>query len=139
MEPLRLADAYDRYRATIPRGQPVLSALTTDGAVVLSCNATKFDHPLKGVLRYEDAISTDPSAERHKVQLSAHLKLAHEGEMPIRLVIVTPARGPLPRIIGVRPDLTGKVTTFDGDRFIVDFSRPPAPEAPPKAKTRQKR
>jgi len=139
VEPLRLADAYARYRATIPRGQPVLSALTTDGAVVLSCNATKFDHPLKGVLRYEDAISTDPSAERHKVQLSAHLKLAHEGEMPIRLVIVTPARGPLPRIIGVRPDLTGKVTTFDGDRFIVDFSRPPAPEAPPKAKTRQKR
>jgi hypothetical protein len=139
VEPLRLADAYARYRATIPRGQPVLSALTSDGAVVLSCNATKFDHPLKGVLRYEDAISTDPSAERHKVQLGTHLKLAHEGALPIRLVIVTPARGPLPRIIGVRPDLTGKVTTFDGDRFIVDFSRPPAPEAPPKAKTRHKR
>ncbi len=138
VEPLRLADAYARYRATIPRGQPVLSALATDGSVVLSCNASKFDHPHKDVLRYEDAISTDASAERHKVLLGTHLKLAHEGALPIRLVIVTPARGPLPRIIGVRPDLTGKVTTFDGDKFIVDFSRP-AVETPPKVKTRRKR
>ena len=139
MEPLRLADAYARYRATIPRGQPVLSAVATDGAVVLSCNASKFDHPHKDVLRYEADISNDTSAERHKVLLGTHLKLAHEGELPIRLVIVTPARGPLPRMIGVRPDLTGTVTTFDGDKFIVDFARPAAPEAPPKARTRRKR
>lgn len=138
MEPLRLADAYARYHATIPRGQPVLSAIATDGAVVLSCNAGKFDHPIKNVLRYEDAISNDASAERHKTLLGTHLKLAHEGELPIRLVIVTPPKGPLPRTIGVRPDLTGKVTTFDGDHFVVDFSRPLV-EVVPRARLRRKR
>jgi hypothetical protein len=29
----------------------------------------------------------------------------------------------------VRTDLVGKVTKFDGDHFIVDFTRPPDPRA----------
>ena len=29
----------------------------------------------------------------------------------------------------VRPDLTGKVVKFDGDHFIIDFTRPESMEA----------
>ncbi len=123
MENLKLADAYARYGAKIPRGQPALSAIANDGTVVISCQAAKFARTRRDLLRYEDAISTDASGERHKTLLGQHLVLARDGGLAVHLVIVTPAKGPFPRMISVRPDLVGKVTEFDGDRFVVDFSR----------------
>ncbi len=129
MENLKLADAYARYGAKIPRGQPVLSAIAADGAVVISCQAAKFARTRRDVLRYEDTLSGDDSAARHKTQLGEHLLLARDGALPVRLVIVTPPKGPSPKIIAVRKDLVGKVAEFDGDRFAVDFSRPDGPVA----------
>ena len=35
MENLKLASAYSRYGAKVPRGQQTLSAIAADGAVVL--------------------------------------------------------------------------------------------------------
>ncbi len=129
MENLKLADAYARYGAKIPRGQPALSAIASDGTVVISCHAAKFARTRRDLLRYEDTISTDEAGTRHKTLLGQHLVLAREGDLPVHLVIVTPPKGPSPRIISVRPDLVGKVTEFDGDHFIVDFSRIAAPFA----------
>lgn len=129
MENLKLADAYARYGAKIPRGQPALSAIASDGTVVISCHAAKFARTRRDLLRYEDTISTDEAGTRHKTLLGQHLVLAREGDLPVHLVIVTPPKGPSPRIISVRPDLVGKVTEFDGDHFIVDFSRIVAPFA----------
>jgi hypothetical protein len=123
VENLKLADAYARYGAKIPRGQPALSAIANDGTVVISCQAPKFARTRRDVLRYEDTLSTDDSGERHKTLLGQHLVLARDGDLAVHLVIVTPPKGPSPRIISVRPDLIGKVTEFDGDRFVVDFSR----------------
>jgi hypothetical protein len=123
VENLKLADAYARYGAKIPRGQPALSAVATDGTVVISCQAKKFGRTRRDVLRYEDTISTDESGARHKTLLGQHLVLARDGDLPVRLVIVTPPKGPSPKIISVRTDLVGKVTEFDGDHFVVDFSR----------------
>ena len=137
MENLKLADAYARYGAKIPRGQPMLSALAGDGTVVLSCAAGKFGRTRRDLLRYEDTISTDDSAARHRTQLGQHLALARDGELPVHLVIVTPPKGVAPRIISVRPDLIGKVTEFDGDHFIVDFSRvSPSPPTRPSGRRR---
>lgn len=129
MENLKLADAYARYGAKIPRGQPALSAIASDGTVVISCHAAKFGRTRRDVLRYEDTISTDESGARHKAMLGEHLVLARDGDLPIHLVIVTPPKGPAPRVISVRPDLVGKVTEFDGDHFVVDFSRIVKPAA----------
>ena len=137
MENLKLADAYARYGAKIPRGQPMLSALASDGTVVLSCEAGKFGRTRRDLLRYEDTISTDESPARHKALLGQHLALARDGDLPVHLVIVTPPKGASPRIISVRPDLIGKVTEFDGDHFIVDFSRAsPSPPARPSGRRR---
>jgi hypothetical protein len=123
MENLKLADAYARYGAKIPRGQPALSAVAADGTVVISCQAKKFGRTRRDVLRYEDTISTDESGARHKTLLGEHLVLARDRELPVRLVIVTPPKGTSPKIIAVRPDLVGKVTEFDGDHYVLDFSR----------------
>jgi hypothetical protein len=123
VENLKLADAYARYGAKIPRGQPALSAIASDGTVVISCHAAKFGRTRRDLLRYEDSISTDEAGTRHKTLLGQHLVLARDGDLPVHLVIVTPPKGPSPRIISVRPDLVGKVTEFDGDHFVVDFSR----------------
>ena len=123
MENLKLADAYARYGAKIPRGQPALSAVAPDGTVIISCQSGKFGRTRRDLLRYEDTISSDESGARHKTLLGQHLVLARDGDLPVRLVIVTPAKGPSPKIIAVRPDLVGKVTEFDGDHFVVDFSR----------------
>lgn len=129
MEKLKLADAYARYGAKIPRGQPTLSAIATDGAVVISCQSQRFGRTRRDLLRYEDSISADESGARHKTLLGQHLVLARDGDRPVRLVIVTAAKGPLPRTISVRPDLIGKVTEFDGDHYVVDFSRIEKPAA----------
>jgi hypothetical protein len=129
VENLNLSDAYARYGAKIPRGQPVLSAIAGDGTVVISCYAGKFGRTRRDVLRYEGTISTDDAGDRHKALLGQHLVLARDGDLPVHLVIVTPPKGPSPRIISVRPDLVGKVTEFDGDHFIVDFSRIATPAA----------
>jgi hypothetical protein len=136
MEKLKLADAYARYGARIPRGQPTLSAVAADGAVVISCQSPKFGRTRRDLLRYEDTISTDEAGVRHKTALGQHLGLARDGDLPVRLVIVTPAKGPSPRTISVRPDLVGKVTEFDGDHFVVDFSRVQTPA--PKSGARRK-
>ena len=51
-------------------------------------------------------------------------------ERPIRMIVASPkdvAGGKVSRSFHVRTDLVGKVTKFDGDHFIVDFTRPPDP------------
>jgi hypothetical protein len=135
VENLKLASAYARYGAKVARGQQALSAIAADGAMVLRCHSGNFGRPQRDVLRYEDTISSDRSGTRRKTLLGQHLVLARDGALPVRLVIVTAPKGPMPRIISVRPDLVGKVTEFDGDRFVVDFSR----LAPPPGKTGARR
>jgi hypothetical protein len=57
----------------------------------------------------------------------------------VRLVVVSPARtGRAARAVQVRNDITGRVTEFDDDHFVVDFSRP-APSEPESATRRRAR
>lgn len=137
MKDLKLADAYARYGAKVARGQQALSAIAADGAMVLTCQSGNFDRPNRDILRYKDALSSDRAGTRHKTLLGQSLTQARAGGLTVRLVIVTPPKGPLPRIVSVRPDLVGKVTEFDGDQFVVDFSRIEQP--PVKAVSKRKR
>ena len=135
MDALTLTRAYQRYGAPTPRGQRPLSALAADGALVLSCYVGGFGRPHRDLLRYQDAVSTNRAGARQAELLGERLKLAHDGGLAVRLVIVTPAEAPAQGTVGVRPDLVGKVVEFDGDAFTVDFSRVAAPP-PPKRKAR---
>ncbi len=126
MENLNLADAFAKFGGKTASRLHTQSAIASDGAVILSCQAGQFVHPTRGVLRYEDRLSRDSDRPVESELLKQHLALARDGDLPIRMVVVTrnaKVAGKPSRSIHVRTDLVGKLTTFDGDHFIIDFVR----------------
>jgi hypothetical protein len=121
---LSLVDAFGKFGAKPVNRVRGLSAIAADGAMVLNCSKAYFGHPSRGVLRYEDRLSREPAQSRETELLSQHLTLARDGALPIRMVVTSVAddeRGG--RSFHVRSDLIGKVVKFDGDHFIIDFTR----------------
>jgi hypothetical protein len=125
---LSLIDAFGRFGAKPSSRLLGLSAIAADGAMVLNCSRPYFGHPSKGVLRYEDRISREPAGAKGAGLLGQHLTLARDGALPVRMIVTSPtAEKGAPDNSGgchVRPDLVGTVVQFDGDHFIVDFTRP---------------
>jgi hypothetical protein len=121
---LSLADAFSRFHAKPSNRLSSLSAVAEDGAVVLNCSSAKFNRPSRGVLRYEDRLSKEVPSSKEQQQLDHHLVLARDGGLPIRMIVMseTPEKG-RGRSFHVRPDLLGKLVKFDGEHFIVDFTR----------------
>jgi hypothetical protein len=125
---LTLIDAFGRFGAKPASRLGSLSAMAADGAMVLNCLPAHFGHPARGVLRYESSLSAVEADTKVVTALSQHLTLARDGDLPVRMVVTFPERKETGKGGGrhVRPDLTGKVVEFDGDRFIIDFTRPQA-------------
>jgi hypothetical protein len=137
---LTLLDAFARYGAKPANRLGGLSALAPDGAMVLNCQPAHFRHPTRGVLRYEAKLSTVEAERKDLGALGEHLTQARDSQLPVRMVVksAVPATNAGKRSgYHVRPDLLGRVTEFDGDHFIVDFTRP-APEHSPAAPARRK-
>jgi hypothetical protein len=84
------------------------------------------------VLRYEGKVAKDGEDAAVNDQLGQHLKLAHEGDLPVRLVVMTStedvAKNKVSRSFHIRPDLIGKLVSFDGESYVVDFTRADTPE-----------
>jgi hypothetical protein len=94
--------------------------------MVLNCSQQYFAHPSRGVLRYEDRLSREQEESKDGGLLSQHLTLARDGSLPVRMVVSFMAdvrTGVVSRGYHVRQDLVGKVIEFDGDHFVVDFTR----------------
>jgi hypothetical protein len=123
---LNLTDAFSRFGATPRNAIRGLSAIAVDGAVVLNCSQQHFAHPSRGVLRYEDSLSKEARDSKDATLLGQHLTLALDGALPVRMIVAFSAdlRRGTSRGYHVRPDLIGKVVKFDGDHFMVDFTRP---------------
>lgn len=123
---LTLRDAFARFGAKLGNRLRGLSAMAGDGALVLNCAHTNFGHPSRGVLRYEDRLSRQSLGSADAELLGQHLALAQVGARPVRMVVCARAdenNGGASSSCHVRPDLIGKVAAFDGDHFIVDFTR----------------
>ena len=123
---LSLVDAFGKFGAKPATRMRGLSAIAADGAMVLNCSPPYFGHPAKGVLRYEDRLSREPADTKDTGLLGQHLTLARDGELPVRLIVKTPVDAGSNRQgrgFHVRRDLIGKLVKFDGDHFIVDFTR----------------
>jgi len=121
---LSLVDAFGKFGAKPHNRVHSLSAMAADGAMVLNCSKSYFVHPSPGVLRYEDKLSREPADSKVSAYLGQHLTLARDGALPVRMVVTSVAddeRGR--RTFHVRSDLIGKLIKFDGDHFIVDFTR----------------
>jgi hypothetical protein len=124
---LTLTDAFGRFGAKPSHRLRGLSAIAADGAMVLNCSQRNFAHPSRGVLRYENRLSTEPDDSTCVSLLGQHLTLALDGALPVRMVVDCQAdivAGASPRSYHVRLDLVGRVVKFDGDHFIVDFVKP---------------
>ncbi len=132
---LSLRDAFARFGAKPKNRLQGLSAMAADGALVLNCSYAYFRHPTRGVLRYEDRLSRQTSGASEAELLGRHLTLAQTGALPVRMVVSSreadKSAGATPGC-HVRLDLVGKVAEFDGDHFVVDFTRPDTfrPDAP---------
>ena len=124
---LSLVDAFGRFGAKPVNRLRGQSAIAADGALVLSCAYSKFAHPAAGVLRYEGKLSKDGEDATVNDVLGQHLRQASEANLPVRLVVMTSvedvARNKVSRSFHVRPDLIGKLVSFDGESYVVDFTR----------------
>ncbi|MEO8307507.1 MAG: hypothetical protein ABI616_05655 [Pseudomonadota bacterium] len=136
MENLSLEVAYGRYGAQITNKQRSLSAIAADGSLVLTCLSEKFSRPGAGILRYSGQLSQEGTSTR-VAELAGHLKTARDADASVRAVVITPPRGIVRRVIHVRTDLVGKVVDFDGDAFVVDFTRPAPPLVEPRARRKR--
>jgi hypothetical protein len=135
---LSLAQAFGQFGARLGDRARAQSAIAADGALVLACHRPCFGHPGPGVLRYEDRLSRGTVTSKDVLLLGQHLGLARDGALPVRMIVTVPRESkdkpnPKPRSFHVRADLVGKLVSFDGDHFVVDFTRrqevPAAPAA----------
>jgi hypothetical protein len=132
---LTLSDAFDRFNAKPNSRLSSLSTIAADGAMVIACTSTYFNHPTRGVLRYEDRLSREAPESKESKLLGQHLVLARDGQLPIRMVVEVAATEKMGgRTFHVRPDLLGKLVKFDGDHYVVDFTRPDADSKPKRAR-----
>lgn len=122
---LSLVDAFGKFGSVPSNRVRGLSAMAADGAMVLNCSHEYFGHPAQGILRYEDKLSRDATAPKSTGLLGEHLALARDGALPVRMVVMTVVvvEEKRTRSFHVRADLIGKVVSFDGDHFVIDFTR----------------
>jgi hypothetical protein len=119
-----LIDAFAKFGAKPKNRLHGRSAIAEDGALVLSCSIVHFRRPGPGVLRYEDVLSRDSSDRPGSTLLGEHLALARDGQLPVRMIVIAEGGESKTRYkIYPRPDVIGRLIEFDGDHFIVDFTR----------------
>ena len=131
MDRLRIVDAFKRYGATLQNYMWAVSAIAPDGGVVISCWDSDIRTANK-VMHYQDCLSSwsgkNPNGSR---LLREHLEQAVRDVLPLHLVLAHPAEpntGRIAEYFHVRTDVVGKVVTFDGDAFALEFSRRAAEE-----------
>jgi hypothetical protein len=125
MPSLSLTSAFRRYGATLTNPQWAVSAINSDGELVVSC----WRHYLKGKqgkLFYVDRLSRWAGNTAGNNLLREHLERAIEENLPVRLVEVIDSGADASQVsksFGVREDLIGRVVRFDGDQFEFEFTR----------------
>jgi hypothetical protein len=131
MGKLTLTKAFEYYGATPVNVGWACSAIASDRSIVFSA----WDHMLKPSandrLVYEDRLSRWKNPRGANL-LHKHLVQARAENLPVRLILATiidvsligtgEARK-IPKTFSVHDDLVGRVTLFDGDRFVIEFHK----------------
>jgi hypothetical protein len=131
MNEVNLQEAFSSYK--VKPSAKARSALTSDRALVLSCSYGRFQRVESGVMKYEEDLSglTDSSA----TLLRTHLADALTNELEIRPIVAIPLQRspslevtmeptkPARTSFHARKDLVGRITFFDGQRFVVEFRK----------------
>lgn len=147
MNETNLLEAFASYKVRPSRRGR--SAMTLDGGLVISCWYARFKKSQADVLKYEEDLSGQTG--EIATALRAHLAEALSNESEVRVVVAvettlipkadSAAPAPARTTYYARKDLIGKVCSFDGERFVVEFRRTqtPAQEKPSKAVLRTRR
>ncbi|MDZ4300195.1 MAG: hypothetical protein U1C13_00910 [Pseudomonas sp.] len=134
MASLNYTTAFNRYKAKLDNPNWAVSAMSTDGALVISCWEQYFERPADGVLRYVDSLSRWNGSNRAGWNLlRRHLEMTLAGDLEVRLVLAKTdnpnavAKGgdasKLNNTFSIREDLTGRLTHYDGDHFTIEFRK----------------
>jgi len=129
---LLFTEAFARYGAELVNPQWAVSAIAKDGALVMSC----WVHYIKrhgDALRYADKLSRWEGNSLGNELLRRHLTEAYAGNYPVRYLSAKTEdtntvdcghdASKVKKVFAVRPELVGHIVEFDGDSFIIDFSR----------------
>ena len=131
MSELNLLEAFWRYK--VKASARARSAITADRALVLSCSYSRFHRATAGIMKYEEDLAGDTGSTA--TLLRTHLADALTNELDIRLIIAIPVQHApsleTPPVAAraartsfhARKDLVGRVTFFDGQRFVVEFRK----------------
>ena len=130
---MTLTREFAGYGAQLRNPRWAVSAMSSDGALVLSCWRQYLTIPESGILRYTDAVSRwsegNPVGSRLCIE---HLQAACENNLPVRLVIATTEdedsvnKGNASNLkvsFHSKKTHTGKVMEFDGDNLVIDFRK----------------
>jgi hypothetical protein len=134
MASINYTTAFLRYRAKLDNLNWAVSAISADGALVISCWEQYFQHLGDGTLRYVDSLSRWNGSNRAGWNLlRKHLEMTMAGKLEVRLVLAKTdnpaavAKGgdasKLSSTFSTREDLVGRLTHFDGDHFTIEFSK----------------
>ena len=128
-------ECFATYGAKLPNPQWAVSAIAGDGALVVSCWSLYFSRPGPTILRYTDTLSRWAGNEAGNRLLRSHIEEALTSRRPVKLVIATPQdrrfvdngtdASTIKKTFHVKPEVTGVVTSFDGDEYVIDFKRNP--------------
>ena len=130
MANLNMTTAFNRYGAKLANAQWAVSAISDSGELVVSC-WKHYLSPRDGKLVYTDRLSRWAGNKPGNNLLRDHLQAAIIDQTNVRLVIAKsddpatidsdkPASG-TQNTFGVREDLVGRVSAFDGDEFVLEF------------------
>ena len=132
MGALNLTTAFNRYGAKLANPQWAVSAMNDRGELVVSC-WSHYLSSLSGKLVYRDRLSRWTGNSLGNKLLRGHLEDAMNNNLPVRLVQATTSNVELvesggdasqaKNTFGVREDLVGRVVLFNGDEFIIEFTK----------------
>jgi hypothetical protein len=131
--PMKFTAAFAAFGAKLKNKMWAFSAIADDGALVLSCWDNFLRSFVDGHKRYEDRLSRwGKSGLQGKALLTEHLTQAFRDNLPVRLVVaklddprdlpLTEGNaGPLRKKFFIDRTLTGRIVSFDGDSFAIEY------------------
>jgi hypothetical protein len=132
MHETNLLEAFASY--SVKPARRARSAMTQDGDLVISCWYAGFKKVQVEILRYEEDLSGQTG--EIATALRAHLTEALSNEREVRVIVAvetSEAKADAAAVASARTtyyarkDLVGRVSSFDGQRFVVEFRRTQAP------------
>ncbi|MBK8163057.1 MAG: hypothetical protein IPK65_07905 [Gammaproteobacteria bacterium] len=133
MSNMTVNEAYAQYGAKLVNRQWAMSSIAENGDLVVSCWSHYFKTPEKGTLRYSDTFSRWKANEAGSTLLKEHLAGALKDNTPVRIVFATTVETDLvdagldvaaaSKKYHVRRDIKGRLVSFDGDSFVLDFKK----------------